>query len=98
MGFLIHVSWELCSKGMQCGGNIGNILKRAKSLIPVLIPLFISSFRRADELATAMECRCYHGGEGRTRMKQLKTTTTDYLAVGYTMVFLAGIILVNIYF
>ena len=48
------------------------LLKRAKSLIPILVPLFISSFRRADELAMAMEARCYRGGEGRTRMKQLK--------------------------
>ena len=49
----------------------GNLVQRAKALIPLLVPLFISAFRRADELATAMECRCYHGGEGRTRMKQL---------------------------
>ncbi len=49
----------------------GNLIQRAKALIPLLVPLFISAFRRADELATAMECRCYHGGEGRTRMKQL---------------------------
>ncbi len=76
----------------------GSLIQRARALIPILIPLFVSSIRRAEELALAMECRCYHGGEGRTRMKQLKTTTTDYLAVGYTMVFLAGIILVNIYF
>ncbi|MFG6352976.1 MAG: energy-coupling factor transporter transmembrane protein EcfT, partial [Oscillospiraceae bacterium] len=49
----------------------GNLMQKAKALIPLLVPLFISAFRRADELATAMECRCYHGGEGRTRMKQL---------------------------
>ena len=49
----------------------GNLVQRAKALIPLLVPLFISAFRRADELATAMECRCYHGDEGRTRMKQL---------------------------
>jgi energy-coupling factor transport system permease protein len=49
----------------------GNLIQKAKALIPLLVPLFISAFRRADELATAMECRCYHGGEGRTRMKQL---------------------------
>ena len=45
----------------------GNLIQRAKALIPMLVPLFVSAFRRADELATAMECRCYHGGEGRTR-------------------------------
>ena len=55
----------------------GNLLSRAKALVPILVPLFISAFRRADELATAMECRCYHGGEGRTRLKQLKFTAED---------------------
>jgi len=58
----------------------GNLISRAKSLIPILVPLFISSFRRADELAMAMESRCYKGGEGRTRMKQLKITRKDYIA------------------
>ncbi|MGK0468783.1 energy-coupling factor transporter transmembrane component T family protein [Clostridium sp.] len=58
----------------------GNLISRAKSLIPILVPLFISSFRRADELAMAMESRCYKGGEGRTRMKELKITTKDFVA------------------
>jgi energy-coupling factor transport system permease protein len=58
----------------------GNIIQRAKNLIPILVPLFISSFRRADELAMAMEARCYTGGEGRTRMKQLKLTNRDFVA------------------
>ncbi|MEY8764916.1 MULTISPECIES: energy-coupling factor transporter transmembrane component T family protein [Clostridium] len=58
----------------------GNIIQRAKSLVPILVPLFISSFRRADELAMAMEARCYRGGEGRTRMKQLKLTNRDFTA------------------
>jgi len=58
----------------------GNIIQRAKNLIPLLVPLFISSFRRADELAMAMEARCYRGGEGRTRMKILKVTSRDYTA------------------
>ena len=57
----------------------GNLAQRAKALIPLLVPLFISAFRRADELATAMECRCYHGGEGRTRMKQLHYRPGDVL-------------------
>jgi energy-coupling factor transport system permease protein len=65
----------------------GNILKRTKSLIPILVPLFISSFRRADELAMAMEARCYRGGEGRTRMKILKIGSRDYVA-GITMIML----------
>ena len=55
----------------------GNIIQKAKALIPILVPLFISAFRRADELATAMECRCYHGGEGRTRLKVLKFGALD---------------------
>ncbi len=56
----------------------GKLMDRAKALIPVLVPLFISAFRRADELATAMECRCYHGGEGRTKMKLLRYRRADY--------------------
>lgn len=57
----------------------GGLLKRAKALVPVLIPLFVSAFRRADELAEAMECRCYHGGKGRTRMKQMKSRPADWV-------------------
>ena len=58
--------------------DTGKMTDRVKALVPVLIPLFISAFRRADELAMAMECRCYHGGEGRTRLKQLKFTSEDF--------------------
>lgn len=70
----------------------GNLLQRVKALVPILIPLFISAFRRADELATAMECRCYHGGEGRTKMKLLRYTRWDFetFAVG---VLLLGLII-----
>ncbi|MCD7772185.1 MAG: energy-coupling factor transporter transmembrane protein EcfT [Oscillospiraceae bacterium] len=75
----------------------GSIINRAKALIPVLIPLFVSAFRRAEELALAMECRCYRGGEGRTRMKQLKTTHLDYIALAVTILFLVLIILANIF-
>ena len=56
----------------------GNIIQRAKGMVPLLVPLFISAFRRADELAMAMEARCYRGGEGRTRMKQLEMKARDY--------------------
>lgn len=59
----------------------GNLIKRAKSMIPILVPLFVSAFRRADELAMAMESRCYHGGEGRTRMRELKLRLADLVAV-----------------
>ncbi len=56
----------------------GNLMQRVKALVPILVPLFISAFRRADELATAMECRCYQGGEGRTKMKLLRMHGCDY--------------------
>ena len=59
----------------------GNLLQKARALVPLLVPLFISAFRRADELAVAMECRCYHGGEGRTRMRQLHFQFRDYAAL-----------------
>ena len=73
----------------------GNLLSRAKALIPILVPLFISAFRRADELATAMECRCYHGGEGRTRLHQLKYEKRDYIAFGVGAAFLATMIVLR---
>ncbi len=76
--------------------DTGNLKSRAKSMITILIPLLISSFRRADELALAMECRCYHGGEGRTRMKQLHMGARDGIAVLVTGMFLAAVILFNI--
>ena len=59
----------------------GNLIQTAKALIPILVPLFVSAFRRADELATAMECRCYHGGEGRTKLHVLKYESRDYVAL-----------------
>ena len=59
----------------------GNIISRAKALIPILVPLFISAFRRADELSVAMESRCYTSGEGRTKMKEIKTTNRDFIAI-----------------
>lgn len=70
----------------------GGLVQKAKSLIPVLVPLFISAFRRADELATAMEARCYHGDEGRTRMKELKYRTRDHIAKACLILFLASLI------
>jgi energy-coupling factor transport system permease protein len=73
----------------------GGVLQRVRALIPVLIPLFISSFRRAYELATAMECRCYHGGEGRTRMKQFRMQGRDYGALILTGLLTGMLILLN---
>lgn len=60
----------------------GNVVKRLKNMVPILVPLFLSAFRRADELALAMEARCYRGGQGRTRMKELRIRQVDYLAIG----------------
>lgn len=73
----------------------GNLIHRAKALIPVLIPLFVSAFRRAGELAYAMECRCYHGGEGRTKMKVMKLTARDFLSLAAVIVFMVIIVLIN---
>lgn len=70
----------------------GNLFQRAKALIPVLVPLFISAFRRADELATAMECRCYHGGGGRTRLHVLRFERRDAAALIYGCVITIGVI------
>lgn len=70
----------------------GNIVKRAKAMVPILVPLFISSFRRADELAMAMESRCYHGGEGRTRMHVLQYGRNDLVAVGLLLLLFAVVI------
>lgn len=69
----------------------GNLFQRAKALLPILVPLFVSAFRRADELAVAMESRCYHGGEGRTRMKQLRMQGIDAWALLLGAAFLAVI-------
>ena len=76
----------------------GGLIRRAKGLVPILIPLFISSFRRANELADAMECRCYNGGEGRTRMKQLRTAPRDYAVFACALAICGGIITLNIIF
>ena len=75
----------------------GSIFDRAKALVPILVPLFISAFRRADELATAMECRCYQGGEGRTKMKLLRYRRNDMVAFGVG-VLLIGLVVVLVNF
>ena len=71
----------------------GNLLKRAKAMIPLLVPLFVSAFRRAGELAMAMEARCYHGDEGRTRLRVLRYTRLDGYALAVTLAALALTIL-----
>ena len=75
----------------------GNLIQKVKSLIPVLIPLFVSAFRRAYELAVAMECRCYQGGEGRTRMKSLHMKKLDYLSIILMALVVAGVVLCDIF-
>lgn len=75
----------------------GSIIKRAKALIPILIPLFISAFRRANDLATAMECRCYTGGEGRTRMNVLRASAKDYVFTATVIALGAAVVLINIF-
>ncbi len=74
----------------------GGPLKRVKALVPVLIPLFVSSFRRAKELAYAMDCRCYRGGEGRTKMNAMHLAGRDYAALTVTVLYIAGIIVMRI--
>ena len=73
----------------------GPLLSRIRALVPILVPLVVSSFRRADELATAMECRCYHGGDGRTRMTKLRCGARDALAAVLMLLLFAGCIACN---
>lgn len=75
----------------------GNLFKRVKALIPILVPLFVSAFRRAYDIATAMECRCYRGGAGRTRMKSLHLSTCDIIAFIITALMMTGVIICNIF-
>lgn len=96
---LIEETDKIMSAQKARGADLesGSVLNRAKALIPILIPLFVSAFRRADDLALAMECRCYRGGDGRTRLKQLKTTYRDYMSILITALFLTLVILANIF-
>ena len=75
----------------------GSLMARAKALVPILVPLFISAFRRADELATAMECRCYQGGEGRTKMKLLRYHREDFLSFGLGALIVAGVAVLGVF-
>lgn len=97
---LMNESEKIRNAQMSRGADFesGNIFKRVKSMIPILIPLFVSSFRKADELAIAMESRCYHGGEGRTRMHQLKFRLADLLAILITFAFVAVLIVLLVLF
>lgn len=74
----------------------GSVLDRARAMIPILIPLFVSSFRRAEELALAMECRCYRGGDGRTKLRTLSSGLRDYIALGASILVLCAVLAINI--
>ena len=95
---LIEETDKIMKAQMARGASFdeGNIIKKAKALIPLLVPLFISAFRRANDLAMAMEARCYHGGEGRTKMKPLVYAKRDYMAYGAAALFLAVMITLRI--
>lgn len=95
---LIEETDKIISAQKARGADLetGGLMQRARALIPILIPLFVSSFRRADELALAMECRCYRGGEGRTRMKQLHMGPGDFVACGIILACIAGVIALNL--
>ncbi len=92
---LIEEADKIMKAQMARGADFesGNLLKRAKAMIPLLVPLFVSAFRRAGDLAMAMEARCYHGGEGRTRLRVLRYTHNDLWALLITVGFLALTIL-----
>lgn len=95
---LIEETDKIMSAQKARGAEIdtGSFITRAKNMTSILVPLFISAFRRADELATAMECRCYNGGDGRTRLRQLKSAPRDYTALAVTVLFYGLSIAVSI--
>ena len=96
---LIEETDKIMKAQMARGADFenGNLIQKAKAMIPILVPLFVSAFRRANDLANAMEARCYHGSEGRTKMKPLKYTKNDRIAYGVLAVYLAGIIALNVF-
>ena len=96
---LIEETDKIMSAQKARGADLenGNLMEKVKALVPILIPLFVSAFRRADELATAMECRCYHGGEGRTKMKLLHYTLLDMVAFFVGAVLLAAVITLSVF-
>ena len=96
---LIEETDKIMSAQKARGADLesGGLVQRAKALIPILIPLFVSAFRRADELALAMECRCYRGGEGRTRMKQLKLHARDVYSSAFVLLCIAAVICINLF-
>ena len=96
---LIEETGKIMSAQKARGADFetGNLVQKAKALLPLLVPLFISAFRRADELAIAMESRCYHGDEGRTRLKQLTFAAKDFLSFALGAVLLATVITLAVF-
>ena len=96
---LIEETDKIMSAQKARGADLesGGLMQRARALIPILIPLFVSAFRRADELALAMECRCYRGGEGRTRMKQLRLYPRDFWCAAFTAAGFAAVVALNVW-
>ena len=88
----------MAQKARGASLDSGGLMKRAKSLVPILIPLFVSAFKRANELATAMECRCYKGGEGRTKLRTLRATKLDFCIIMITLCVFGFVIINNIAF
>lgn len=88
----------MAQKARGASLDTGGLMKKAKALVPILIPLFVSAFKRANELAMAMECRCYKGGEGRTRLRQLKSTPTDYVSALLVLTVFGFVIINNLIF
>ena len=76
----------------RCGLESGNLIQKTKAMVPILVPLFVSAFRRANDLAMAMEARCYNGGDGRTKMKPLIYKCRDYMAYAVTFLYVAAVI------
>lgn len=97
---LIEETDKIMSAQKARGADLdtGGLMKRAKALIPILIPLFVSAFKRANELAMAMECRCYRGGEGRTKLRQLKARPMDFMITMLMLTVLGFVIIDNMVF
>ena len=107
-GIQLDIKWvnDLFYKGKKVCGILteavtdfesGNMLQRAKAMIPILVPLFVSAFRHANDLAMAMEARCYHGGEGRTKMKPLRYVSRDRVAYAIVILYVAAVFVIGRY-
>ena len=96
---LIEETDKIMKAQMARGADFetGGIIKKAKNMVPLLVPLFVSAFRRADDLAMAMEARCYDGGDGRTKMKPLMYVKRDYVAYAIAILFLVSVVLLRIF-